>query len=127
MSRGAKKTEGGLVLVPIRAGNGAVPGPNSRITVLYEGKLIDGTVFNSVLKRDQPATFGMDGVIPCWSQALPLMKVGEKARVVCPSELAYGTRGAPPKVGPNALLDFEVELLAVDSPESPGPAAPGRR
>lgn len=113
MSRGAQKTESGLVIVPIRAGAGAAPGPKSKVTVHYEGKLMDGTIFDSSGKRDQPATFSMDGVIPCWSQALPLMKVGEKARIVCPSELAYGAHGSPPRIGPNALLDFEVELLSV--------------
>ena len=110
---GAKKTTHGAVLVPIHqgTGDGGSPGPTDQVTVNYEGKLVDGTLFDSSLQRGEPATFSLMGVIACWSEALPLMKVGDKTRIVCPPDLAYGARGAPPKIGPQSTLNFEVELL----------------
>jgi len=119
-SPGAKRTASGLVVIPIRGGDGESPVAGGQVTVHYQGKLIDGTVFDSSIQRGQPATFSMSGVIPCWSEALPLMKVGDKSRIVCPPRLAYGTRGAAPKIGPEATLDFEVELLKAAPPESAG-------
>jgi FKBP-type peptidyl-prolyl cis-trans isomerase FkpA/FKBP-type peptidyl-prolyl cis-trans isomerase FklB len=129
---GAEKTGSGLVIVPIRAGSGASPSRSDRVTVNYEGKLVDGTVFDSSIARGQPATFGLTGVIPCWSEALQLMKVGGKSRVVCPPGLAYGERGAP-KIRPQSTLDFEVELLEIaapppaSAPASPVPPPPARQ
>jgi FKBP-type peptidyl-prolyl cis-trans isomerase len=126
---GAHKTSSGLVIVPIRAGTGASPGREDRVKVNYEGKLIDGTVFDSSIKRGEPMTFTLTGVIPCWTEALQLMKVGEKSRVICPANLAYGERGAPPQIRPGSTLDFEVELLEVAPPVAPpaatAPPAPG--
>ena len=116
---GATRTGSGLVMIPIHAGKGASPGPNDQVSVNYKGKLIDGTVFDASVPQGQPAQFGLGGVIPCWSEALPLMKVGGKSRIACPSALAYGAHGSPPAIGPDATLDFEVELMNV----VPGQAA----
>jgi FKBP-type peptidyl-prolyl cis-trans isomerase FkpA/FKBP-type peptidyl-prolyl cis-trans isomerase FklB len=93
--------------------------------VHYEGKLIDGTVFDSSIKRGQPATFNLGSVIPCWTEALQLMKVGGKSRIVCPAILAYGERGAPPVINPGATLVFEVELLNIAPRAAAGSAPPG--
>jgi FKBP-type peptidyl-prolyl cis-trans isomerase FkpA len=113
---GAHKTASGLVVIPIQAGTGAIPGHDDQVRVNYQGKLIDGTVFDSSIQRGQPASFALSGVIPCWTEALQLMKVGDKSRIVCPPNLAYGARGAPPKIRPQATLDFEVELLGITAP-----------
>ena len=116
---GATRTASGLVMIPIHAGKGASPGPNDQVSVNYKGKLIDGTVFDASAPQGQPAQFGLGGVIPCWSEALPLMKVGGKSRIVCPAALAYGAHGSPPAIGPDATLDFDVELVQI----APGQAA----
>ncbi len=110
---GAKKTESGLVITTIKAGTGPSPKATDKVKVHYHGTLIDGTVFDSSVQRDQPATFPLNGVIKCWTEGVQLMKVGGKSRLVCPSELAYGERGAPPRIKPGATLIFEVELLAI--------------
>jgi FKBP-type peptidyl-prolyl cis-trans isomerase FkpA/FKBP-type peptidyl-prolyl cis-trans isomerase FklB len=83
------------------------------VKVHYHGTLSDGTVFDSSVKRGEPATFPLNGVIPCWTEGVQQMKVGGKSRLVCPSELAYGDRGAPPLIRPGATLVFEVELLEI--------------
>jgi FKBP-type peptidyl-prolyl cis-trans isomerase FkpA len=124
---GAQKTTTGLVFVPSVQGNGAQPGPTDRVQVQYAGKLIDGSVFDSSYKRGQPATFPLAGIIPCWKEALQLMKVGGRARVVCPSDLAYGDRGRPPVIPPGATLDFQIELLDVVAPTAPAVAVPSAR
>jgi FKBP-type peptidyl-prolyl cis-trans isomerase len=81
--------------------------------VHYEGKLIDGTVFESSRLHGKPATLPVRGVIPCWSEALQAMRVGDRSRVICPAELAYGDKGSPPAVKPGATLVFDIELLGV--------------
>ena len=81
--------------------------------VHYHGTLPDGSVFDSSVEREQPATFPLNGVIKCWTEGVQLMKVGGKSRLVCPSEIAYGDRGAPPRIKPGATLIFEVELLEI--------------
>ncbi len=116
---GATRTGSGLVTIPIRVGKGASPGPNDQVSVNYQGRLIDGSVFDASAPQGPPAQFGLAGVIPCWSEALPLMKVGGKSRIVCPAALAYGAHGSPPSIGPDATLDFEVELVRI----APGQAA----
>jgi FKBP-type peptidyl-prolyl cis-trans isomerase FkpA len=128
---GAHKTASGLVMVPIHAGSGASPGLGNGVKVNYEGKLIDGTVFDSSIRRGEPSFFSLSGVIPCWSEALQIMKVGEKSRLVCPPDLAYGARGAPPMIRPQSTLDFEVELVEIAAapaaaapPTAPTPPAP---
>lgn len=123
----AHKTKSGLVYVPTVQGSGAQPGPTDRVKVQYVGKLVDGSEFDSSYKHGQPATFPLGGIIPCWKEALQLMKVGGRARVVCPSDLAYGDRGRPPVIPPGATLDFQIELLDVVAPTAPAVAVPSAR
>ncbi len=111
--KGATKTASGMVYTPVKPGNGASPKPTDRVKVHYTGTLIDGTVFDSSVQRKEPATFQLNGVIPCWTEGLQLMKVGGKAKLVCPAAIAYGDRGAPPKIKPGATLVFDVELLDI--------------
>lgn len=110
---GARKTESGLVIATLKAGSGPSPKPTDKVKVHYHGTLADGSVFDSSVQRGQPATFPLDGVIKCWTEGLQQMKVGGKSRLVCPAELAYGDRGAPPRIKPGATLAFEVELLEI--------------
>jgi FKBP-type peptidyl-prolyl cis-trans isomerase FkpA/FKBP-type peptidyl-prolyl cis-trans isomerase FklB len=110
---GAKKTESGLVITTLKPGTGPEPKPTDKVKVHYHGTLPDGSVFDSSVQRGQPATFPLNGVIKCWTEGLQLMKVGGKSRLVCPSDVAYGDRGAPPRIKPGATLVFEVELLEI--------------
>ncbi len=112
-TKGAVKTPSGAVVITLKAGAGVQPTRSSVVKVHYTGKLIDGKVFDSSVQRGAPATFPLSGVIPCWTEGVQKMKVGGKARLVCPPETAYGAEGAPGAVPPNAVLDFEVELLAI--------------
>jgi len=111
--KGATKTASGLVMVPIKVGAGAAPKATDRVKVHYHGTLADGAVFDSSVQRGEPATFPLNGVIPCWTEGLQLMKVGGKSRLVCPAAIAYGDRGAPPRIKPGSTLTFEVELLEI--------------
>jgi FKBP-type peptidyl-prolyl cis-trans isomerase len=123
--KGAEKTASGLVYIPIKAGTGETPKATDTVKVHYQGTLRDGTVFDSSIERGQPATFPLNRVIPCWTEGVQKMKVGGKAKLVCPSAIAYGDRGAPPKIKPGAALVFEVELLGIEAPAAPAtPAAP---
>ena len=120
---GAQKTTSGLVYIPLVAGTGATPDKGDRVSVLYEGKLSDGTVFDSTAKHGgQPVPLNVTGVIPCWTEALQLMKVGGKSRVICPATLAYGDRGAMPTILPGSSLEFHIELVDI-LPKAPPPAA----
>jgi FKBP-type peptidyl-prolyl cis-trans isomerase FkpA len=125
---GARKTASGLVYVPSVEGTGPAPAVTDSVKVQYTGKLTNGAVFDSSYKRGEPASFPLRGIIPCWREALQLMKVGGKARVVCPAGLAYGDRGSPPVIPPGATLDFQIELLEVTPtpapPRPPGMSAP---
>jgi len=94
--------------------DGAKPGPTDRVRVHYHGTFKDGRVFDSSVERGRPATFPLNRVIPCWTEAVTRLHVGEKAEVVCPPETAYGARGAPPTIPPNATLNFEIELLGIE-------------
>jgi FKBP-type peptidyl-prolyl cis-trans isomerase FkpA len=113
---GATKTPSGVVIRTITPGTGPSPTAADVVKVHYEGKLIDGTVFDSSIKRGEPAEFPLNGVVPCWTEALQKMKKGEKAQVVCPSSVAYGDRGAPPNIPPGATLSFEIQLLDFHKP-----------
>ncbi len=112
----ATKTPSGIVIRVITPGAGPSPAATDVVKVNYEGKLVDGTVFDSSIKRGQPAEFPLNGVVPCWTEALQKMNKGEKAQVVCPSGLAYGDRGSPPVIPPGATLSFEIELLDFHKP-----------
>lgn len=111
---GIQVTDSGLQFKVLKAGNGAAVTAASRVTVHYEGKLVNGQVFDSSLARGQPATFGVTQVIPGWQEALLRMKVGDKWQLFVPSNLAYGEQGSPPQIGPNETLIFEVELLEIN-------------
>jgi FKBP-type peptidyl-prolyl cis-trans isomerase len=103
----------GLQYQVLKQGNGDTPKADSTVMVHYEGKLIDGTVFDSSIKSGEPATFKANQVIPGWTEALTRMKVGDKWRVFIPPNLAYGDRGAPGRIPPNSALIFEIDLLEV--------------
>lgn len=112
---GAVKTASGLVYKTITPGRGASPKPTDVVQVNYRGTLVDGTEFDASAKHGGPATFRLNGVVPCWTEGVQLMKLGEKAKLVCPSEIAYGDRGTPDgSIPPGATLVFEVELLGIN-------------
>ncbi len=111
--KGATKTASGMVYQEIKAGTGEQPKPTDKVKVHYTGMLTDGTVFDSSVQRNAPATFPLNGVIKCWTEGLQLMKVGGKAKLICPSDIAYGDQGRPPQIKPGATLVFEVELLEI--------------
>jgi FKBP-type peptidyl-prolyl cis-trans isomerase FkpA len=111
--KGAVKTKSGLVYKAIKNGSGKSPTAANTVEVNYRGTLPDGKEFDSSYKRNQSISFPLSGVIPCWTEGVQMMKVGGKAQLVCPPELAYGARGAGRAVPPNATLIFEVELLAI--------------
>ncbi len=106
-----EKLPNGVEITHVFNGNGATPSPTSKVTVNYEGKLENGTVFDSSYSRGKPISFRLDQVIECWTEGVQKMKVGGKAFLKCPSETAYGKRGAGGVVPPNATLTFQVELL----------------
>lgn len=109
---GVKTTSSGLQYKIITEGTGKSPTAKDTVSVHYEGKLLDGKVFDSS-KGGEPATFKLDGVIPGWTEGLQLLKKGGKAELYIPANLAYGEHGAPPDIEPNSTLVFEVELLDV--------------
>lgn len=96
-------------------GKGKSPTTKDRVKVHYEGKLRDGTIFDSSIRRGQPANFPVTGVIPCWTEALQSMKIGSKLQVYCPPETAYGERGSPPIIPGGSALIFEIELLGIEN------------
>ena len=110
-------TESGLQYKVITAGDGAMPTATDSVTVHYEGRLFDGTVFDSSIARGEPVTFPVGGVIPGWTEALQLMPVGSKWQLFIPSNLAYGESGAGGQIEPNMALVFDVALLAIAEDE----------
>jgi FKBP-type peptidyl-prolyl cis-trans isomerase FkpA len=118
---GATKTATGIVIRTLTPGTGASPAADDTVKVNYEGRLIDGTVFDASAKHGgQPAEFPLNHVVPCWTEAVQKMKVGEKAQVVCPASVAYGDRGQPPTIPGGATLVFDIELVGI----GPKQAAP---
>ena len=111
---GVVTLESGLQYEIIKSGEGAKPTINDQVTTHYHGTLLDGTVFDSSVERGQPATFPVSGVIKGWTEALQLMTVGSKWKLFVPYDLAYGERGAGPKIGPYTTLIFEVELISIN-------------
>ena len=111
--KGASKTASGIVITPLKPGTGVTPKATDTVKVHYHGTLIDGTVFDSSVKRGEPATFPLNQVIKCWTEGVQQIKVGGKSRLVCPSNLAYGDGGSPPVIKPGSTLVFEVELLEI--------------
>jgi len=111
---GVKTTASGLQYKVLKTGAGKTPGPKDTVKVHYQGTLPDGSVFDSSIARGEPVTFQVDGVIPGWTEALQLMKEGDKFQLVIPPKLAYGTAGAGDKIGPNQVLIFEVELIDIE-------------
>jgi FKBP-type peptidyl-prolyl cis-trans isomerase FkpA len=110
---GVEKSPSGLLYKQLKPGTGDSPKASDTVKVHYHGTLVDGTVFDSSVQRGQPAEFPLSNVIPCWTEGVQKMKVGEKARLVCPSSIAYGDRGHPPTIPGGSTLIFEVELLEI--------------
>ena len=115
-----------MVIRTLTPGTGPSPVASDTVKVHYTGTLTDGTVFDSSVKRKEPATFPLGGVIKCWTEGVQKMKVGEKAKLTCPSDLAYGDNGRPPTIPGGATLIFEVELLDITHAQDDDvdPAAP---
>ncbi len=107
---GAIKTPSGLVYKALQTGMGASPRATDTVRVNYRGTLTDGTEFDS---SKEPYVTPLNRVIPCWTEGVQMMKVGGKAQLVCPSDIAYGPAGSPPVIPPNAVLVFQVELLGI--------------
>jgi FKBP-type peptidyl-prolyl cis-trans isomerase FkpA len=122
--KGAEKSASGLIYIPVKVGTGAAPKSTDTVKVHYKGTLRDGSVFDSSIDRGTPATFPLNRVIPCWTEGVQKMLVGGKAKLICPAAIAYGDRGAPPKIKPGAALTFEVELLSIEAPPAAAPGAP---
>lgn len=110
---GVTTTATGLQYNVLRQGSGPKPARDDLVLVHYEGKLVDGTVFDSSYSRGQPAAFPLDQVIPGWTEGVQLMPVGSKYHFVVPPQLGYGAKGAGGVIPPGAVLQFDVELLAV--------------
>lgn len=111
---GAQVTKSGLVYRSLKDGAGGSPAATDRVKVHYKGSFADGREFDSSYKRGEPTEFPLNGVIPCWTEGVQLMKSGGKAKLTCPSSIAYGQRGAGGVIPPNTTLVFEVELLTIN-------------
>ncbi len=109
-----RETASGLQYEVVKTGTGPRPTASSTVKVHYVGTLLDGTEFDSSRRRGEPISFGLSNVIKGWTEGLQLMSVGSTYKFYIPGNLAYGENGSPPKIGPNAVLVFEVELLGID-------------
>ena len=110
---GAEQVASGMVYVELEKGSGPSPKASDKVKAHYHGTLIDGTVFDSSVDRGEPVIFPLTAVIPCWTEGLQKMAVGGKAKLICPSDIAYGDSGRPPAIPPGATLIFEVELIEI--------------
>ena len=110
----AMVTNSGLVFRSLKDGTGASPKATDTVKVHYRGSFPDGREFDSSYKRNEPTEFPLNRVIPCWTEGVQLMKIGGKAKLTCPSSIAYGKRGAGGTIPPDATLVFEIELLAIN-------------
>jgi FKBP-type peptidyl-prolyl cis-trans isomerase FkpA len=110
---GAVKTPSGLIYTEVEPGSGPSPLATDTVKVHYRGTLMDGTEFDSSYKRNEPAEFPLNNVIPCWTEGVQRMKAGGKARLVCPANIAYGPEGRPPVIPGGATLIFEIALIDV--------------
>jgi FKBP-type peptidyl-prolyl cis-trans isomerase FkpA len=124
---GVKVTESGLQYEVITLGKGPKPKSDDTVKVQYEGKLLEGKVFDSSIERGEPAVFPLDGVIPGWTEGIQLMPVGSKYRLFIPASLAYGDKGAGSVIEPNSVLIFEVELLSIEPKEQPEQQQPEQK
>jgi FKBP-type peptidyl-prolyl cis-trans isomerase FkpA len=106
-------TASGIVFESVQAGSGASPKATDTVKVHYRGTFPDGREFDSSYKRGEPTSFPLNRVIPCWTEAVQMMKPGGKARITCPPRLAYGERGAGGVIPPNATLVFDIELISI--------------
>ncbi|WP_224362989.1 FKBP-type peptidyl-prolyl cis-trans isomerase [Hyalangium versicolor] len=112
--KGAEKLPSGIIYKELKAGSGPSPKPKDTVGVHYRGTLISGEEFDSSYRRGQVAEFPLNGVISCWTEGVQKMKVGGKAKLTCPAKTAYGERPPPgSKISPNAVLEFEVELVSI--------------
>ncbi len=121
---GVKVTASGLQYKVLKSGDGKSPKPTDTVSAHYKGTLINGTEFDSSYKRNEPAKFPVTGVIKGWTEALQMMKVGDKWQLFIPPELAYGPNGRPPTIPPQSTLIFEVELVGIQEAAPPAPPAP---
>lgn len=108
-----EKTASGIVITTFKEGTGPSPKATDTVKVHYRGTLTNGKEFDSSYGRGQPATFPLNRVIPCWTEGVQTMKVGGKVKLLCPPNLAYGSRGVPGTIPPDSTLVFEVELLDI--------------
>jgi FKBP-type peptidyl-prolyl cis-trans isomerase FkpA len=111
--QGAIKTESGLIFLSLKDGTGTSPAVTDTVRVHYRGTFPGGKEFDSSYARKEPTEFPLNRVIKCWTEGVQKMKVGGRAKLTCPSSIAYGERGAGAVIPPNATLQFEIELLAV--------------
>jgi FKBP-type peptidyl-prolyl cis-trans isomerase len=111
--KGAEVLESGVIYTEIKKGEGDTPKPSDTVKVHYHGTLRTGEVFDSSVERGEPAEFPLDRVISCWTEGVGMIKLGGKAKLVCPAAAAYGDRGSPPRIPGGAALVFEVELLEI--------------
>ncbi len=123
---GAQKLPSGVIYIPVKEGTGVNPKASDMVRVHYHGTFPDGKVFDSSVERGTPAEFPLSGVIPCWTEGVQKIKVGGKAKLVCPSETAYGDQGAGGAIPGGATLVFEVELLDILKPAAV-PAHPAKK
>lgn len=113
-SETAETLPSGVVVMHLKQGSGPAPAASDTVKVHYRGTLTNGTEFDSSYKRNQPASFPLNRVIPCWTEGMQKMQPGGKARLVCPANTAYGARGIPGTIPPNSVLTFEIELLGIE-------------